>query len=211
MKTAILTNGSISDYLFYQNIISEYNTIICADGGLKHAFNMKINPQVAIGDFDSTSTDMLNYFSLKGCKIVRYPSRKDETDTEIALDYAIANNLGSVDILAGLGTRFDHSLANVHLLKKGLKNQIPIKIITENNEMLLIDSYIKIEGEIGDGVSLLPLEGTVDGIYTNGLEYPIVNGELNIGKPYGVSNSMVNNVAEIKIKSGLLLVIKYRE
>ena len=136
MKIAILTNGSISNYEFYKLKLKAYDLIICADGGLAHAYKMDIIPHVALGDFDSTSVEIVDYYRLKGCQIIEYSTIKDETDTEIALNYALDQNPERVDILAGLGSRFDHSLANVHLLKKGLEQKIPSRIITENNEIV---------------------------------------------------------------------------
>lgn len=211
MKIAVLTNGFIKDYLFYQGKIKEYDFIICADGGLRHAFNMDITPNIVIGDFDSTPTDIMEHYCSLDCEFIQYSTIKDETDTEIALNYALAKKPCSIDILAGFGNRFDHSLANVHLLKKGLEHNIGITIITENNEVSLIDQSIKIKGEIGQGVSLLPLSESVEGIYTKGLAYQVEHETFIIGKPYGVSNYMTNTIAEVTIKKGLLLIIKYRD
>lgn len=211
MKIAILTNGSVLDKEFYQAKIKDYDLVICADGGLQHAYNMGLLPQIAIGDFDSTSPEIRSYYQGKGCKMMTHPSMKNETDTELALDYAINQKPESIDILAGLGTRLDHSLANVHLLKKTLDQGVLARIITEHNEVMLIDSNIKIKGTIGDGVSLLPLTSSVMGVFTTGLAYPVENGSFHIGKPYGVSNYMTGTMAQIKIKSGLLLVIKYKD
>jgi len=211
MKIAILTNGLVLDERFYQSKITDYDLVICADGGLQHAYNMGILPQIAIGDFDSTPPEILSYYQEKGCKMIKHPCMKNETDTELALDYALDKEPSVIDIFAGLGTRLDHSLANVHLLKKGLDRGIFSRIITENNEVMLIGSKIEIKGKVGDGVSLLPLTSSVTGVFTRGLAYPVENGSFHIGKPYGVSNYMTQMKAQIKLSSGLLLVIKYKD
>ena len=211
MKVGILTNGSVLDYEFYKSRFHLYDLIICADGGLKHAFNMDLVPQIALGDFDSTPPKILAYYKEKGCKIIVYPAMKDETDTELAVDYALDQKPSAIDILAGLGTRLDHSLANVHLLKRVLEQGVLGRIVTENNIVMLIDGDIKIEGEIGEGISLLPFSQSVDRIFTTGLGYPINNGRLEMGKPYGVSNYMTHTIAHIKLGSGLLLVIRYKD
>ncbi len=211
MKIGIITNGLVIDEKFYDPIIADYDLIICADGGLKHAFNMGIIPDVIVGDFDSTPPSLLDNYKTMGCEIITYPTIKDQTDTEIALDYAMAKNPKEIDILIGLGSRFDHSLANVHLLKKALDKGILARIITENNEVMVMDTLMRITGEINEGVSLLPLSELVTGIVTKGLGYPINDGSLEIGKPYGISNYMAQTKAEIQMSSGLLLVIKYRD
>ncbi len=211
MKIGILTNGSIVDYSFYKDKIDHYDLIICADGGLAHAMKMDIIPQVALGDFDSTTDHVIQLFKSKGTEIIRYSTIKNETDTEIALLYALAQKPDAIDILAGLGSRFDHSFGNVHLLKKAADLGVPCWIITENNEITLIKDKIKVTGEIGDGISLLPFTETVSHVYTSGLAYPVEDGEFHIGAPYGISNYMTKSKAEIKIDGGLLLVMKYRE
>ena len=211
MKIGIITNGLVLDYEFYKPKLKDYDLLICADGGLKHAFKLGVIPQVAIGDFDSTPPGILDYYQKTKCEFIQYAVRKDETDTELALDYALAKNPSDVDVLVGIGTRFDHSLANIHLLKKVLDQGILGRIITENNEIMLVDSDVKIEGEIGEGISLMPLTQFVTHVFTTGLEYPIENGTLEIGKPYGVSNYMTHTTGCIEFKSGLLLVIKYRD
>lgn len=211
MKVAILTNGSIASYDFYKNKIKDYDLVICADGGLNHAYKMDLVPGLALGDFDSTSAQVVDYFVSKGTKLVRHPSIKNETDTEIALDYAMDQGPTHIDILAGLGSRFDHSLANVHLLKKALDHKLACSIITEHNQVMVMDSHISLRGQVGDGVSLLPLTQNVKGINTWGLAYPIKDGQFQIGQPYGVSNYMSEPEAKITISQGLLLVIKYRD
>lgn len=211
MKIAILTNGAIRSYAFYKNMLKDYDMLICADGGLNHAYKMDIIPQVAMGDFDSTSDQVLDYFASKGTQVVRHPSIKNQTDTEIALDYAIEQGASFVDILAGLGSRFDHSLANVHLLRRALDQKVACSIITENNQVMLMDYQIGLRGDVGDGISLLPLTEFVTGVKTSGLAYPIEDGQFQIGQPYGVSNYMTEPLAQITISEGLLLVIRYRD
>ena len=211
MKVAILTNGEILDYEFYKSRIDKYDLIICADGGLKHAYNMNVHPQVALGDFDSTPKHIVDLFSSRGTKLKKYSAIKNETDTEIALQYAIGKNPNSIDILAGLGDRIDHSLANIHLLKQAVDKNIKCKIVTESHEIIATSAFVKIYGDTGDGISLLPLTEQVTGVYTKGLAYAVNNGRFEIGSPYGISNYMSESEAEVRIGGGILLVIRYKE
>ena len=66
-----------------------------------------------------------------------------------------------------------------------------------------------IEGEPGQTVSLLPLSYTVTGITIDGFEYPLKDGAMEIGIPYGVSNRLVATRGVISVKTGHLLVIRY--
>jgi thiamine pyrophosphokinase len=56
-------------------------------------------------------------------------------------------------------------------------------------------------------VSLLPLQGPVTGIRTQGLKYPLVDETLYPDQTRGISNVMENDTAVITIKHGKLLCI----
>ncbi|MCK9907229.1 hypothetical protein MXD63_45440, partial [Frankia sp. Cpl3] len=70
------------------------------------------------------------------------PVMKDLTDTEMALQWALERNPREILFLGALGTRFDHTLSNVHLLRRGLQAGISCRILDERNEVLLIDRPI---------------------------------------------------------------------
>ncbi|MFR5780741.1 MAG: thiamine diphosphokinase [Oscillospiraceae bacterium] len=89
----------------------EGDLVIAADAGLRHLARLGIQPDLALGDFDS-----LGYVpeapSVEVC-----PVRKDDTDTMAALKRAHELGFRRVLIFGGLGgARFDHSLANVQSL-----------------------------------------------------------------------------------------------
>lgn len=206
MKVLILTNGEYGDYHF-AHTTSCYDYIICADNGIKHAMHLNLIPDCIVGDFDSADLKLLKQYESKGTKIHKYPKAKDETDTEIALNEAIKLKADKIDIFGGLGTRFDHTLANVHLLYKALSNNIKARLINSHNIVYLIKDHCKIEGEEGDLVSLLPFTERVTGIDTDGLAYPLNNAVFEIGHPYGVSNYLTHKEAHVAIRSGVLIVI----
>jgi len=210
MKSLIFTNGDYGDYGFCKNMKS-YDYIICADNGMKHARHLGIIPNLIVGDFDSTSQCDLDYFKAKPIPIETLSPIKDETDTEIALDRAITAGAKQVDLYGGIGTRLDHSLANVHLLYKALKQGVAATLMNPYNTVRLIDKSIEIEGQVGDIVSLLPFSAHVLGVNTINLGYPLKEDSLIAGKPLGVSNYMLSQKASISIKQGLLLIIQARD
>ncbi len=207
MNVLILTNGEYGDYHFVHHGTTCYDYVICADNGLKHAMHLNLIPDLIVGDFDSVDQELLKQYASKGTQIYRYPQAKDETDTEIALCKAIKLKADKIDIFGGLGTRFDHSLANVHLLYKALNSNVMARLISSHNVVYLIKDHCKIEGEEGDLVSLLPFTESVTGIDTSGLAYPLKDAVFNLGQPYGISNYLTHKEAFVTIKSGVLIVI----
>ena len=140
-----------------------------------------------------------------------FPSEKDMTDSEIAIWRAVSLGCTELVIMGAVGSRVDHSIANVYILKKLLDKGVNATIVNENNEVVLIKDKIEIAKEDGYHLSLIPITGKVDGITTKGLKYSLNNGELELGKSLGVSNEFLKDVAQINIKNGLLLVIKSRD
>lgn len=214
MRYIIISNGSIKDYDFYRRIISSDDYIICADGGAKHLIRMDIIPNVIIGDLDSINEEDKKEFIEKKVEFQKFPPNKNATDTELALDFALSHNPSEIILIGSLGSRMDHSIANVTLLKKILDSNIKGKIINENNEIYIMNTKnneMLLSGENDEYLSLIPLCNKVKGITLEGFKYPLYDAEICMGSSIGVSNEFANKQATIKIREGLLLVIKSRD
>ena len=207
----VVAGGQIRDLSFFQSKLSELNpfVIICADSGASHVNAIGVIPQVIIGDMDSLTPVMLDYFRERGSKIIRYPEAKDETDTQLALEYGFGMAPDEIYLFGAIGTRIDHTIANVSLLVSGVKKGIHIKLIDEWCEAFIVSCENVIEGEIGQTVSLLPLSDVVKGITLDGFEFPLKNGVMEIGMPYGISNRLTAARGVISVSAGYLLVIRY--
>lgn len=207
MKTVIISGGDIKDYKFCSDIVKSADRIICADGGTSHAMNMKLTPDVIIGDMDSSSAELIDYFRDKNVEVIQYPTEKDKTDTHICVEYAMDFST-EIIILGATGNRIDHMLANISLLKLGIAEDIPISIIDSNNHIRMIKDSITLHGNKGDIFSLIPYTEKVEGVSVKGAHYELDNVVMELGDPYGVSNYFEEDRVEITLKKGYLLVIK---
>ena len=79
---------------------------IAVDGGLEHLHRQSIQPLFAIGDFDSL--EHKEY--LQGLEVLRFPTHKDETDTELAISEALNRGYDEIDLYGVIGGRIDHFL-----------------------------------------------------------------------------------------------------
>lgn len=208
MKAVVVSHGLIQDIKYAESIIKDCDLIVCADGGAEYLQKCKIYPHVLIGDLDSIEENALSDFKAHGCRIIKYPREKDFTDTQLAADYAAEHGANEIIMLGCIGSRLDHSLANIMLMVALLKKGIFPCIINEKNKVYITDSIIKLEGKPGDLVSLIPVGGDVTGIYTEGLEYGLSNSTIRLGDTLGISNVFLKDYAQIKICSGCLLIIK---
>lgn len=195
-RTVIIGGGEIGDCKRVKSYIRNDDYIICADGGYDKAKAMGLNVNLLLGDFDSISKIP------EGVEKVQFPVRKDLTDSHIALEYAKESD--EILLFGFTGDRADHSLTNMLLLD----NYPNAVIIDDNNEIRLLKGEIKLEGRIGQTVSVIPINGDLIGVTTKGLDYPLKNETLYFSDSRGVSNVMTDNECEIECKSGTALVIK---
>lgn len=215
MKIVILGNGEIKDRNLLHDNIEIDDLVICCDGGLNYAFEEGILPKCIIGDFDSVSPQVLKFFESKNIPIKKFPSKKDFTDMELCLEFAITLskevNAEEILILGGLGSRFDHSLANANILLKAVKSGVKASLLNEQNRVYLINKEIEIAGKENYFVSLLPFSEKVKAVTTEGLGYELDKQDMTFGVSLGVSNYMTKSIAKITIEDGYLFVIVARD
>jgi len=208
MKCVIIANGDLE---YTSDIVSRIKTaglIICADGGARHLRAMRITPHVMIGDFDSIHPDDQDFFNKQKVKTLTFPTKKNHTDSELCLSWAIDNNATDVTLLGVTGTRLDHTLSNIFLLKILDRENIPARVINHNNEIHMVTKYLELNGSRGELISLVPITERVTGVTLKGLEYPLVNATMEMGSSLGISNSFKDTTASVRVKKGTLIVTK---
>jgi thiamine pyrophosphokinase len=213
MRCIIVSGGSIEDLNWLKNYIKKDDFVICADSGAEYLSELDLVPSVIVGDFDSLAKKTLEKYVNKDVVVKTYSKDKDDTDTALALSEALKMKFKEIIIIGALGSRFDHSLANVHLLKRALEKGTEAKIVDKYNEISLIPEgeIVTMKGSKGDTFSLLPLTEKVTGINVKGAKWPLKNAAFNIGNPYGISNLIAESTVEISIREGIMLLIKVTE
>ncbi|KRQ86933.1 Thiamine pyrophosphokinase [Caloramator mitchellensis] len=209
MKKAVVFNyGKLDNLQLIKNELKNTDYIFCADGGANYVYEIGLVPDFLIGDFDSINMDVLSEFQNKGINIIQYPQEKDFTDTELCINKAIEMGCSVICIIGGVGGRIDHTLANLNILHyintKGAKGYF----VTDEFNIYLVSNEIELIGSKGDLISIIPIFNDAKGLSTKGLKYGLENSTIEFGKPLGISNIMVENRCEIKIKKGEVLVFK---
>ena len=207
-RAVIISNGSFFDYEYIKSQITDDDFIICADGAAHHLKNIGVSPNVWIGDFDSCKMNEEEFIDFsKNSKVVRLNPIKDSTDTECACDYAIDEGYKSIVIFGALGSRFDHTLANVFLLFKLEKDGVDAKIINEKNIIYLAkEENLIYQGDF-ENVSLIPVCKKIEGVTITGMYYELENADISRGSSLGVSNKLISDIGKITIKKGKALII----
>lgn len=207
-RVLILGNGAWGRKEVLNELIEQVDVIVAADGGWAKAQRCGVAADVVIGDLDSLTVAERDALDRTDVKVLRYPTEKDRTDLEIALDYAMSLNPEKILLWGFWGGRLDHSLANLLLLEKAVQQRIPVEIVTDAERAHLVSEHLDLGGAaIGDLVSLLPLTATVERVRTVGLKYALVGETLRRASSRGVSNLVNANPVRIEFESGLLFVV----
>jgi thiamine pyrophosphokinase len=184
-----------------------------ADRGALFLVRHGIKPNMALGDFDSVDETELDFIRLNSKQMIACdPVMKDLSDTEMAFSWALEQKPLEIILYGGLGTRFDHSLANIHLLSQALQSQTTCTIVDSHNRIRLINQFTKLTRTTRySHVSLLPFTSKVTGITLQGFQYPLNEATLTIGQSLGISNRIIEPFGYIQIDQGHLLVIESKD
>jgi thiamine pyrophosphokinase len=187
--------------------------VVAADGGARLAPVLGLRLDRWVGDGDSLEADEIARIEAAGVAIRRVPQAKDESDTELALLEAL-DSASDITILGGLGGgRVDHTIANLGLLAHpGLAGRAA-RLLDDATRVTLLQAdgsatLARLAGRAGDIVSLLPVGDGVDGVTTDGLEYPLRDEPLPAGPARGLSNVRTAPVAHVRLRAGRLLIVE---
>lgn len=210
-RHVVICAGGILDASLL-SVCNEADVVIGADRGALFLVNHGISPDVAIGDFDSVTEAERK--QIRSCS-KHYQDfdaiDKDYTDTELAFHTALAWRPAQITLLGATGTRLDHTLGNIHLLRVGLDQGIQCRIIDAHNIIWLTNSELTLPRQPYPYISLLPLSMTVTGITLKGFAYPLTDATLQIGQSLAISNQFDAEEGTVTVRDGYLLVICSRD
>lgn len=215
-KILIITGGEVEITSSKQYIgKNKYSKIIAVDGGLKMAGELGIEPDIIIGDFDTVDAKLLDEYKVAGSEIIRLNPVKDDTDTDAAYKFARKYKPEVIDVFGGVGSRFDHSMSNIFLLKWAMEDHIDMRIITEYCRIRVISgrTVLRRNDVYGKYVSLMQFDGAAYGVTLEGLKYTVRNFDFDTRKTHrlGISNEFECDTAVIDVKEGCLLLVEAKE
>ncbi len=202
MKALIIGSGNFTKRVF--SLLGDEFFAICADGGYDYAKKHNITPDIVIGDMDSVKEKITG-------KTLIFPKEKNETDSEIAINYAIENGYTELILTGFTGSRLDHTLNNIFLLKTTYEKGAKAVIIDDDNEIYYLDGKLTLNGNKGEFFSIIPFEGDVFGVTVENVKYPLKNETLHFGESRGISNEFLGEKCTITIQEGKAIVIKSKD
>lgn len=221
-KVIVILGGSV-DPSFVKEVLDDAGKpfIIAADKGLEVLYKLSVMPDIILGDFDSVDNSILEEY--KSEILTRFSPVKDFTDGEAAVDKAIEVVLSwgsqdesdipesSVVILGATGSRLDHVLANISLLKKAVDAGVRAEIVDRNNKIRIFNNFDSIKVFKNNGkkyLSLMPLGDKVTGLTLSGFKYGATDADLYQGSSLAISNEITSDYGMISFKDGYLIVME---
>lgn len=223
MKVLIITGGKIDDDFAFSFLKDKtYGEIIAVDGGLAFCDRAGLKPTHLVGDFDTIDATILEkYIHRDDICVHQYVPEKDYTDTDIAVKLAIrliqsheaAGSKDEIYLLGATGTRLDHVMANLQMLKTIMEAGIHGVIIDANNyiEMIKGQKVLKKAEVFGNYMSLVPVSENLSGITLEGFKYPLKHAHTCFGESLCVSNEIVEEEGHITIEEGMAWMILSRD
>lgn len=205
-RIIIFGNGRLYQYFFGELQKGDY--IIGVDKAAYWLLTHGVRPDVAIGDFDSTTPREMQRIIKSIRTIKRYQPEKNWTDMELAIKHAISVKPSEVIIFGGTGTRQDHTLSALYIMNQLLASCIPHAFVDAKNRIRLIGrGETIVEKASYRYISLLPCTKSIT-VSLTGFRYDLSITTLAQGTSIGVSNELRAHRGVIRLFSGRAWVIE---
>lgn len=191
-----------------RRLAAECQVVIAVDGGGAVCLDSGVAPDTVLGDFDSISPAALQRLADGGARIVRFPTHKDRTDLELALDEARIAGADQIVLTCASSGRLDHTLAAVEVLVANA-DLSPELAEPQVSGWILSPAGCPQLILFGPGatVSLLATQKPAV-VSATGVQWPLDRFELLPGSGLGVSNMITGPAeAQIDVFGGTLLVL----
>lgn len=184
--------------------VTKEEYIIACDAGVGHALKAGIQPDLLVGDFDTYRETLP-----EGVPVLKAPVEKDDTDTMMAVRYALEQGFEKISICAALGGRLDHSVGNLSAAAYVAEHlgYCYVYGVGETAILLYNKSLCLKKTNANEFVSVFAWTEEAKGVSYKGLKYPLENATLTKAFALGISNEFAEEEAEISVKDGMLLII----
>lgn len=191
--------------------------VLAADGGYRALYRLGTTPDLLLGDFDSLGDVPLP----ANLPVVRFPVRKDDTDTGLALRYGLEQGFRDFALYGCAGGRVDHLLANLQSMARVSRLGASVRLAAPDYDAWALTGPAAPGANAPAAVLTLPPRpgGTLvsvfchgdraEGVTLTGLAYPLSDAALTGDFPLGVSNRRLDGQpATVAVRRGTLLIFQ---
>ena len=197
----VIANGSFPSHPIAKNYLNKSGTIICTDGAADKLIDSGKNPDIIIGDFDSTS--------IKGKdrtgKWIETPDQ-NKTDLEKTFEWCIMNNIKKIVLLGSSGKREDHTIGNLFTLAK-YHDEIQCEMITNHAKIICVSGKNYIFADTNQNISIIATE-PIERITIDGLQYNMKNESL-LPSTRAISNKAISDKFYLESTGKVLVFLNH--
>ncbi|WP_338469862.1 thiamine diphosphokinase [Niallia sp. XMNu-256] len=208
----ILAGGPVELLPDLSVFIKDEVTWIGVDRGVYTLLEHGIKPNIAFGDFDSISQEELQEVEKEVAQLYQFYPEKDETDMELALNWAIDQEPEKIRIFGATGGRLDHMFGNLQLLIGALKKdaKLDIEMIDQQNIIFVKAPGTYKVGKSNDKkyISFIPITSEVNGLTLKGFKYPLNDRHIPLGSTLCISNEILMDNGTFSFSDGILMIVR---
>lgn len=213
-KIGIMLGGPGASIPFLNEEIKKTAQWIGVDYGTIRLLEAGMIPMTAIGDFDSVNNEEWEMINRKVKDVKTFPSEKDDTDTELAIQLALTTYQASEIILYGATAgRMDHLLSNLFLVLQPRFKQHAQKIHLidlQNTISFYLPGSYQIEKEADKKYLAFVCMTPVKALSLVRTKYPLK--EKDFDYPISLaSNEFLEETAEFSFTEGIVAVIQSKD
>ncbi|RRJ92978.1 thiamine diphosphokinase [Flavobacterium macacae] len=202
----IIANGASCNNELLGQLLEWSPLVIVLDSAIERVLELGIKVDVLLGDFDRGFDP--EYYREKQFPLeIVYAPDQDKTDLEKAFEYLIEKGHKAANVIWATGRRADHTITNMTNIVR-FQNQLKIVILDDYSKIFQLPKRYEKWYPKGFPISIIPV-GTVTGITSANLDYPLSNETLTIGYRTGSSNQVANDgIVTIEHTNGDLLMME---
>ncbi len=202
MKTCLIISGG--DFCNLP-AACHYDFVIACDHGYDHAIKLRIKPDLLLGDFDSIGITPEDTDS----NVRIYPAQKDDSDTMLAVKYALKHGYEKILITCALGGRLDHAIANIQTMAYVASNGVECELFGAGEHLrTFTGKEIELGVKAGRSLSLFALTDRCEHVSISGAAYNVKDTTLTNTFPLGLSNKWADESVKITMENGILLIVE---
>jgi len=202
----VLAGGDLPLPRLLAGLLLGVSDVIAADGGLRHAASLGVEPDLIIGDLDSVEPELLRQYP--GVPVKSHPVDKDELDLELAIGWALERGARRLTVIGAFGGRFDQSVAALLIAARHARDGVRTSLHAGAHEVRPLSGGDVAEIDLPGGtvLSLLALDAQAV-VSASGVAFPLAATPLPFGVGLGISNTALGGRVEVRVHAGTLALM----
>lgn len=209
-KIHMVLGGNLADTFLLEDYQKD-DFLIGVDRGALHLIESGYAIDLAIGDFDSVSSEEFTSIAKKSKQLKEFASEKDETDTELAIHWIKENYPHTpVKIYGWSGGRVDHLLHLVYLIYQPNLQEIILNIewiSPSNRAKFYLPGHYQIKNDPNYLYFSIITMTPVKNLKIEEAKYNLPATHFNYPKAF-ISNEFVQDYFKLSFDEGLVFFLR---